>query len=163
MTVMKADYRNHRSAWTIRELKIVETCYGRESTAAIARRLGRTAAAVRQKAVALGLSGTSIHWSSQEEEVLRNEYARGEGISHVMTLLPGRTRKTIFQKARMLGITSGRSWTEEECRILAENYPIKGGAMEGLPNRTPEAIKIKASYLGIRFTGGAPPGEQAGD
>lgn len=25
--------------------------------------------------------------------------------------------------------------------------------MEGLPDRTQEAIKIKASYLGIRFTG----------
>lgn len=153
MNVMKSDYRNHRSAWTLRELKIVESSYGREPTAAIARRLGRTAAAVRQKAVALGLGGTSTHWSRREEEVLRNKYARGDGINHVMTLLPGRTRKTIFQKARMLGITSGRSWTNDECHILAKNYPSKGMSMEGLPDRTPEAIKIKASCLGIRFMG----------
>jgi hypothetical protein len=156
MTVMKADYRNHRSTWTIRELKIVETCYGRESTAAIARRLGRTAAAVRQKAVALGLSGTSIHWSSQEEEVLRNEYARGEGISHVMTLLPGRTRKTIFQKARMLGITSGRSWTEEECRILAENYPIKGGGDGRVTKQDAGGDKDKSILSGYTFYRGRP-------
>lgn len=162
MTVMKDDYRNHRSAWTLRELSIVESCYGKEPTTGIARRLGRTAVAVRQKAVALGLGlcGPSIHWSRQEEEVLRNEYARGEGISHVMTRLPGRTKKTIYQKARMPGITSGRGWTQEECRILAENYPSKGMSMGELPDRTPEAIKTKVSPLGVRFTGDDPSGSR---
>lgn len=150
---MKANHRNHRTAWALSELKIVESSYGKEPTAGIARRLERTAAAVRQKARALGLGCNSLPWSDREEEVLRIEYARGDGITHVMSLLPGRTRKTIFQKARIMGITSGRSWTEEECHILAKHYPAKGVAMTGLPDRTPEAIKIKASYLGIRFTG----------
>lgn len=128
MTVMKDDYRNHCSAWTLRELNIVESCYGKESTTGIARRLGRTAVAVRQKAVALGLGlglglgGASIYWSRQEEGVLRNEYARGEGISHVMTLLPGRTKKTIYQKSKNAG-------DHQRTALGARGMPYTGGKL----------------------------------
>jgi hypothetical protein len=128
MTVIKDDYRNHRSAWTLRELSIVESCYGKEPTTGIARRLGRTAVAVRQKAVALGLGlcGPSIHWSRQEEEVLRNEYARGKGISHVMTRLPGRTKRPFTKKQECWGSPADGAGRKRNAVYWRKTTPAKG-------------------------------------
>ncbi|MBK0126077.1 hypothetical protein IAE30_20255 [Pantoea sp. S61] len=146
--------RNHRSRWTLAELRWVEKHYGVTPTKEIARKLGRTPSAINAAAMGLGVSAdASTLWSEEEMDVLRNEYARGEGIRLVMSLLPGRTRITIFQKARMMGITSARSWSDEECRVLAEHYPQLGTKVAGMIGRTAEAVKIKACEMGIGVAG----------
>ncbi|QLA06948.1 hypothetical protein HWQ18_10815 [Enterobacter ludwigii] len=43
--------------------------------------------------------------TEEEKEVIRTRYARGEGITRVMTLLPGRTPEAVKIKACELGLT----------------------------------------------------------
>lgn len=117
-------YRNHRSLWTLYELTFVEKHYGSTAIVAIAERLGRSPGSVRAAARAIGCtSGNNVYvpWSDEEKEIIRTHYARGS--THVMLLLPGRTRATIQWMARKLGAESARSWTTEEECVLATHYP----------------------------------------
>lgn len=78
-----------------------------------------------------------------------------------MALLPGRTRQTIQWMANKLGVVSGRSWSREEEYILATYYPQQGAAVaDRLPGRTAEAVKLKASDMGIRYCGGGNAGQR---
>ncbi|MEG2039564.1 MAG: SANT/Myb-like DNA-binding domain-containing protein [Hafnia sp.] len=78
-----------------------------------------------------------------------------------MALLPGRTRGTIQWMAGKLGVVSARSWTPEEEQILATGYPALGTEVAGqLPGRTPEAVKIKACDMGIKYLGSEYAGQQ---
>lgn len=154
---VKSKCRNHCSRWTLRELRYVEKHYQKEGAASVALKLGRTATAVRSQASSLGCSKVpSELWTHEEMEILRINYARGDGISNIMPLLPGRTRKTIFQKAISLGITSARSWSDEECLILVEYYPVLGTKVGEMIGRTAEAVKIKACEMGIKVEGLTP-------
>ena len=154
---MKPKCRNHRSRWTLRELRYIEKHFQKDGAASVALKLGRTAAAVRSQASSMGCSkGPRELWSDEEIEILRINYARGDGISTIMPLLPGRTRKTIFQKAISLGITSARSWSDEECLILIEYYPVFGTKVGEMIGRTAEAVKIKACEMGIKVEGLTP-------
>lgn len=151
---MKPKCRNHRSRWTLRELRYVEKHYQKDGAASVALKLGRTAAAVRSQASSMGCSkGPRELWTDEEMEILRINYARGDGISTIMPLLPGRTRKTIFQKAIDLGVNSARYWSEEECQILMEYYPVLGTKVGKMIGRTAEAVKIKACDMGIKVEG----------
>jgi hypothetical protein len=151
---VKPKCRNHRSRWTLRELRYVEKHYQKDGAASVALKLGRTAAAVRSQASSMGCSkGPRELWTDEEMEILRINYARGDGISSVMQLLPGRSRKTIFHKAITLGISSARNWSEEECLILVEYYPVLGTKVGKMIGRTAEAVRIKASEMGIKVEG----------
>lgn len=152
---MSEEYRNHRTAWTVGELTFVEAHYGKIPTAEIATHLGRTLTAIRLAAQELGLCKVhAVPWTEEEKEVIRTHYADGEGISFVGQLLPGRTRKTIFAMAKKMGVKSARSWQEWECRILRESYASIGTRVaQQLVDRTPEAIKLKANMLGLKYRG----------
>ncbi|MGV3344526.1 hypothetical protein ACGVWS_01835 [Enterobacteriaceae bacterium LUAb1] len=146
--------RNHRSRWTTSELNYVETQYRKVPTSDIAAYLGRTLPAVRSVVQQLGLSKQTHEWTKAEKHILQTHYARGEGITRIMALLPGRTRKTIFTMAQTLGVSSARNWASREQQILRKYYPLLGTTtVRYLPGRTAEAIKIKANELGLRFTG----------
>lgn len=98
-------YRNHRKPWTLRELAFVEKHYGSMATAAIAAHLGRTPTSVRMAAHSMGCSSgnkTYTPWSDEEKEIVRTHYAKG--YAHVMTLLPGCTRRAIQWMANRLGV-----------------------------------------------------------
>ncbi len=145
--------RNHRSAWTAKELHYVEMHYGTLPTADIAYRLGRTPAAIRLAAAKLGCNHRqNPEWSAEELAILQTHYADGAGITRIQLLLPGRTRKTIFEMARKMGVASGRGWNAAEQQLLQQCYPIQGTAVaEKLPGRTPEAIRLKAASLGLKY------------
>lgn len=69
-------YRNHRSSWTVQELRFVETHYGVMKTVEIAKTLGRTAVSVRLAAQSLGCcKAASVPWTEAEEDIIRQEYA----------------------------------------------------------------------------------------
>lgn len=148
-------YRNHRAPWTLRELNYVEQQYGKIPTAQIAENLGRTPLSVRGAVQKLGLGRPSARgWTEAEKDVIRTWYALGAGIEFVATLLPGRARHSIAAMAQNMGISSARSWNSKECQILKQFYPEQGAAVaDMLPGRTPEAVKIKACEMGIKFQG----------
>ncbi|AYU97894.1 hypothetical protein ACPUEX_21915 [Enterobacter vonholyi] len=154
--------RNRRQRWTLAEMRYVEQHYGTVRARVIAEHLGRPVTSVRTVAGHLGCSRKgSAPWTEEEKDIIRTHYARGEGITRVMTLLPGRTRSTIFAMAAALGVTSARSWSREELRILKAYYTTEGTAVSRrLPGRTPEAVKIKAHERGLTFCGDGLQGRQ---
>lgn len=147
-------YRNHGSPWSIRELTFVENHYGRMKTASIAVYLGRSPVSVRAAARSLGCSRkNSAPWTDAEKDIVRAHYAKGG--HYVSTLLPGRSLSMIVWMARMLGAESARKWSHEEECLLTALYPTQGTAMvDRLPNRTAEAVKLKACEMGVKFCGG---------
>ncbi|EIZ8585495.1 hypothetical protein MQY53_003064 [Salmonella enterica subsp. enterica] len=148
-------HRNHRQAWTTRELRFVETHYGTMKTADIAKTLGRTVVSVRLEAQNLGCCKTScIPWTEEEEAVIRREYACGTRTDKIAKLLPGRTRNAIALRAAKLKVNNARIWSEQEDKLLKQHYPAMGTRVaEMLPGRTALAVRSRASNLGIDFQG----------
>ncbi|TNL06723.1 hypothetical protein CYD30_19640 [Kosakonia cowanii] len=140
--------RNHRSAWTLKELRFVEEHYGKIPAREIAIELGRTLLSVKTTARSLGYRKiqSMLPWTEDEIAILRTHYAGGAGIHRVSELLPGRNPRAITAHARKLGIQSGRylarAWSEEELAILKQYYPALGVRVaEKLPGRTQNAAK----------------------
>lgn len=157
MSKNDTNYRNHRSPWTLAELRYLEKHYGHLPTREIASTLGRTAVAVRLTAQKLNVvQPHTASWTEEEKNILRTHYARGDGIVAVGKLLPTRTRQTIFIMAAKMGITSARTWSGHEVQILKKHYALLGTKVANqLPGRTSEAVKIKANELGLHFLGGS--------
>ncbi|EBB7908372.1 hypothetical protein CKR46_16700 [Salmonella enterica] len=148
-------YRNHRSSWTVQELRFVETHYGVMKTVEIAKTLGRTAVSVRLAAQSLGCcKAASTPWTEAEEDIIRQEYAKGTRMSRIMELLPGRTRNAIVFRAEKMEIINPVIWSEEELRVLKQYYPAMGTHVaEMLPGRTRAAVKSMAYNMKIVFQG----------
>ncbi len=93
-------------------------------------------------------------WTPEENEILRANYkGKAEDIAE---LLPERTEAAIKMQASLLGLANQRRpWTDEEVRILGENYQ-KLAAKEIhkrlLPNHSEASIRVKASTLGLSRT-----------
>ncbi|WP_235186802.1 hypothetical protein, partial [Serratia sp. DD3] len=145
--------RNGRSRWTITELNYVEAHYGKTSTREMAATLGRGISAVRSAAQSLGLcKKQSGAWSEQELDILRKYYGDGRSLDDMQTLLAGRGKSAIEAMASQIGVTRVRSWHADEERILREFYPTLGTKVaKKLPLRSREAVKIRASELGLKY------------
>lgn len=114
--------RNNLSPWTIAEIKFVEDNYRKTTSKDIGESLGRSAGAVRQIAGRLGL--TKAHppkWTEEEHSLISMYYDKGEGITLLQSLLPGRTKFAICIQASLLGVTTSQ-WNTEERQYLAKHY-----------------------------------------
>lgn len=121
MSDKKGAPRNHWVQWTVAEITFVEQHYGQLSAREIGERLGRSANGVARIVQRSGLSrGATPPWSEEELVLLRTQYT--EGIEYVMSLLPGRSRKAIFQQASLAEITGRDSWSSEEKDFLKKHY-----------------------------------------
>ncbi|MGX5076446.1 hypothetical protein [Enterobacter mori] len=121
MSDKKGAPRNHWVQWTVAEITFVEQHYGQLSAREIGERLGRSANGVARIVQRSGLSrGATPPWSEEELVLLRTHYT--EGIEYVMSLLPGRSRKAIFQRASLAEITGRDSWSSEEKDFLKKHY-----------------------------------------
>ena len=91
----------------------------------------------------------SSKWTQVELDTLKKNYALGP--TELMKLLPGRSYTGIVAKAHKLGICDNREWTNDEVKILKENYYDLGPyKLQGLlPNRTYMAIINKGKSLGL--------------
>ncbi|EEJ3565707.1 hypothetical protein AA437_002263 [Salmonella enterica subsp. enterica] len=66
-----------------------------------------------------------------------------------------RTRDAVFVQAGKMGLTETRTWQPDEDRVLSALYLVSGprGVRERLPHRTLPAIKHRAKFLGLRYSG----------
>ncbi len=143
---------NHRSRWTIQELRYVEKYYGHQKVTEIAMYLQRSESAIRMAAAALGLTTAQRPWSEEEKQILMTHYSEGRRIRWLMEQLPGRSRETIYWMAEKMKLVSAYNWTKKECDILRQYYPSMGSrTLTMLPGREPSSIRFKAKKMGIRF------------
>ena len=91
----------------------------------------------------------SNYWTEDEDEFIKKNYSK---LTYKeMANFIKRTPKSISERAKRLGITINREWTEEEIRIM-EKYYIELGAnkiIQYLPNRTIQEIMAKAAKMNL--------------
>lgn len=93
--------------WTPDEVEILIKYYPLEG-AQVAQRVNHTVASCRTRARLLGLhfyniSPKEMHWSPDEDTIIREQYPTQGG--KIKTLLPGRSKYDITNRAIRLGIT----------------------------------------------------------
>lgn len=116
----------------------------RESVLSRARRLGFNTANRRTKGDC---------WTEDEIKILRDNFTKMG--SDVISMLPGRSRQSINNKAQMLHIPSPNSWSREEDRIIVKAcYDYTNGTFEYsdtlpdlLPNRSENSIRLRVHNL----------------
>jgi hypothetical protein len=90
----------------------------------------------------------SARWSEEEDAILRQHYLI-EG-ADCDKYLPNRTRSTVRQRARFLGLYFIADWSEEEDAIMRQYYQSEGAdCYKRLPNRTRVAAQHRAGFLGL--------------
>jgi hypothetical protein len=128
---------------------------GSDDLARLGRRLGRSPAALRLRAVTLGLVQPQRRrrWQPDEDRRLRAGYAQGLTCAAIAADLPGRTARAVAAHARKLGLASyARRWTrQEEAQLL--RLAEHGTSLEqatGILVRTPQALRVRARRLAIQ-------------
>lgn len=135
--------------WTIEEIDILKKYYPTIGTSVKQYLPNRTEEQIKTKASTLHIR--LIYWSDEEISILKKYYPiMGKKCSK---FLPNKTEYQIYSTASRTGITkrsvSSRAWTEEELKILYENYK-SNNLYSLLPNRKPNQITAKMSKLGLK-------------
>ncbi len=93
----------------------------------------------------------SMEWDLEDIELLRQYYRKIPTKDLQKRLSKEYSSKSINAKAIKLGLTIPRDWSDEEEKIILENYETKpfSDVMKLLPNRSEFAIKGKARKFGL--------------
>lgn len=141
--------------WTKEELDKLTKIYSESETIdnVIKQLSGRTKGSIIGKAerLKLVLKGARTEWLDEEKESLKELYEDCGKVENISHLFPGRTIVAISKQAASLGL-SVISWTDEEKKILNENFSILPNSVleKLLPGKTYRAITVKASRLGLK-------------
>lgn len=98
------------------------------------------------------ISMDSYFWSEHDKMILK-QYYNTIPIQEIQFMLEKQYSIRLIQnKAKKLGLTESREWTEEEINILYENYEHMIGPeiQKLIPRKSVNAIYIKSSQLGLQ-------------
>ena len=97
------------------------------------------------------------NWTVEEDSILKDDYNMfGPEICRAELSKAGfdRTSSSIKNRAQSLGLYYRQeysSWTQDQIRILRENYPAMGKkVMSLLPDKSLKSIQITAYRMGIK-------------
>ena len=122
---------------------------------ALADRLGRSPDALRLHAQHLGLHRPQPRrrWAEWEDGVLRDGYSSALPCAEIARQLPQRTTTSVAARAHKLGVISyARRWSTDDDQHLTR-LTARGSTLEEVAQRlgrTPEAIRRRASRLGVQ-------------
>ena len=93
-----------------------------------------------------------MFWSDEDTQILIENFGHIKYKEMTMLFNPPKTVDEIKRRAKYIGITSSREWSDDEIAILNTNYPIKTmkEVMKLLPNRTRSSILGQARTQGIQ-------------
>ena len=115
----------------------------------------KTKTQISSKASDLGVKRAGVEYSvySEAEDDMIRKYYRLLSIEELIRqYLPNRTASSIVSRASIIGVSKQGGWTEEEDRIIKENYyvlPMKE-LSKLLPNRAASAVHCRIKQLGLR-------------
>ena len=111
----------------------------------------RTTTSIEQKRRKLGLENKTVYWSSEDIQILLDNYETLEDKEISDSLLPHKSVGAINQKRFSLGLVKNSKWTEEDDKVLKDNYE-KGlkVCLALLPHHPKESILTHANDLGLR-------------
>lgn len=125
----------HRSVWSTRDDELLRANYNRIPARSLARELNRTVPSVVNRAHTLGLTrhvdmGPRRVWTKSEDELLRSEYGKSRPAEIAKRL--GRTRPSVYHRAKFLGFAVGRSSPEFRRR---HSLPRSASPFPGFSNQ----------------------------
>ncbi len=151
-----------KNSWSEEEDGILKSYYPDEGEAVVKRLSGRTVSAVKMRAWKIGAKSRNTRsyerWTDEEKDIIR-EYYPSEG-NAVLKRLPGKTKRQLIGHTFNKGIYYSDhekkfdvvEWSDDEDGILRKYYPSEGSKIIArLPGRTPNAIKTRASFLGLKY------------
>ena len=138
-----------RRPWSEDEIKLLKRLFPSGRARKIAKRTGRTLAAVRQQAYNMGITHRHF-WSADETELLKQLYPN-ESIRSIADKL-GRTEQAVRYRARTIGLKKGTAppWSNQEIALLKKMYP--DNSKRDIANklgRTLEAVVSRGGLLGL--------------
>jgi hypothetical protein len=135
--------------WTDQEDRYLRACHREQTCRQMARVLGRTAMAVRTRAITLGLEVKVPNWTEDEIDWLKDSYGRTD--LNVIAAALGRTRAAVAKKAREMGLVKFRHWSQEETRRLREWLPrYTRRDIACRLDRSLDSVRYKIRQLGLR-------------
>ena len=143
--------------WTEEEIELIKKYYPSEGLKCYKRLNGtRTIDAVRGLVARLGLKCElgGVRFSNKEIELIKSMWEDGKTTSEIAKAT-NRFVGTIASTLTRLGLREKHQprleWTEEEIKILTENYPKMGRkVMSLLPNKSEWSIVGQATRLGLK-------------
>lgn len=149
-------YVDSRNNLTQDEIAFISECYKRGDMESIQTAFpDMSLASVYIRMSKLGIrSGHKSYWTDEELGFLKDNYYV-LSLSDIESHYCGRHTKDAIQSKALkhFGYTKDRNeWSPEEISILKENYArfSMDKVCELLPNRTKNAISLKASYMGLK-------------
>ena len=113
---------------------------------------GKSKSTLHSQAHKMGIKMEDYYWSLDDENILRKFYGTISLKTIQNKLSKKYSLKAISTKAIKMGLAKSREWTQHEVNIMLENYSkVDVTAMaQLLPDRTVDAIKLKAEKLGLK-------------
>lgn len=111
----------------------------------------RTIIACKIRAKRIGLVHSKV-WTNKEMDIIKKYYPI-EGTNGVMSRLTNRSRQSILNKARNMGLKCKKvnRWTDEETKILRHYYPCEGyKSFERITTKTKKACEKKVHKLQLK-------------
>lgn len=151
-------------SWSSQDVEFLTQHYTGRTPAWLAKHLPHSPAAIRQKALQLGLPRSTGTWSPLELDLLRRYYP-ALGAVGIAARLPRRTMGAIQAKVKSLRLKAVRpeKWTPSEVLCLKAALAAGGlrAASAALPGRSEQAVRQKAVACGWRSEGRWLPEEVA--
>jgi len=148
--------RGHGCKWTDDEIKLLKKLYAEKPTEELAKQLGRSLPALRQRAHMLGFKSKSYlekFWTAEDIALLKELYPECP-IPEIAKRL-GKSVATVKHQASSLGLKRKsyleKLWTAEELQMLRELYPTCESTREIAEKigRPWGSVRQIASNLGI--------------
>lgn len=136
--------------WTNEEIEYLKNNYGTKSYVEMEKELTtRSASAISDKAISLGIANSRV-WSDKEEEIVKRYYSTVP-FDQLQLMLPNRTKSSIMGKARSFGLigyyTLQTRFTKEETEFIRNNYLIMSDEdIAKCLNKTADVIMRKRHY-----------------
>lgn len=142
--------------WTKEQVEFLKENYNKWHTQALAKEFGRSEAAVRMKALKLGLAtpkGSYPDLSPEEVEYILENYEATPTIQ--IAEVVGISESRIRRFAMSRGLTKKRpwEWTNEEVAFLKDNYQMSYQRLEEHIGKPRINIRKKIRELGLKKTG----------
>ena len=147
--------RARAKPWSQKDEKYLVRHHGKKSCKQIATALGRTAAAVRGRAVHLGITKPNL-WSARDIKRLRALWRRGHTAAEIAEMMGRSThgvRGQVQRQKQDFGLPDDHDthrWSKEQTAYLIKHYKNMSARELGFRlERTPQSIFAKARKLGL--------------
>lgn len=151
-----SECNNRYNQWTEEEDQIIKNFYKTEKKNIVNRLPNRSYDNIVQRACRLGIYSNKLDWTEEEINIIKNNYAK-YGPIYCANILKTKSVGQCQRKGAKLGLkfngcSLNNKWTEEENKILIENYSNNGpDYCEKYINRNRGSIIAQAKILGLKF------------